>query len=63
MVNTEAEKNKVNYPKDFIEMKIHGGNHSYFGVYGLQKGDGVATINNEQQIQQTVDVIKFFIID
>ena len=57
------EKSKKNYPDSFEEMIIYGGNHSYFGVYGLQNGDGKATITNEQQIQQTVDVIKFFIID
>jgi hypothetical protein len=57
------EKYKVNYPKSFEEMIIYGGNHSYFGVYGVQKGDGKATITNEQQIQQTVDVIKLFVLD
>lgn len=56
------EKNKINYPEDFIEMKIHGGNHAYFGVYGFQKGDGQATITNEQQMQQTVDVLKVLIM-
>lgn len=33
---------------------IAGGNHSQFGYYGLQSGDGEATISREEQIGQTV---------
>lgn len=54
-------KYKANLPKDYHDMIIQGGNHSYFGVYGVQKGDGEATITNEQQIKQTVDIIKLLI--
>jgi len=36
---------------------IIGGNHAGFGDYGLQKGDGFATITYEEQIQQTVQLI------
>lgn len=57
------EKYKANYPDGFEEMIIHGGNHSYFGVYGFQKGDGNASITNYQQIQQTADVIKIMIME
>lgn len=34
---------------------IEGGNHGQFGWYGLQSGDGVATISREQQQAQIVD--------
>lgn len=51
------EKNKENLPKDFEEMIIEGGSHAYFGSYGEQKGDGNATISNEEQIQITVEKI------
>lgn len=30
-------------------LEIVGGNHAYFGNYGEQKGDGVATITREEQ--------------
>ena len=33
---------------------IEGGNHSQFGDYGLQSGDGVATISTEEQIRVSV---------
>ncbi len=33
---------------------IEGGNHAQFGSYGLQPGDGVATISPEEQQRQTV---------
>lgn len=32
---------------------IPGGCHAYFGMYGLQKGDGTPSISNTRQIQQT----------
>ncbi|HEX7587193.1 MAG TPA: alpha/beta hydrolase [Anaerolineae bacterium] len=41
---------------------IEGGNHGQFGWYGLQSGDGVATISREQQQAQivaaTIDLLK-----
>jgi hypothetical protein len=40
---------------------IQGGNHAQFGYYGIQSGDGVATISREEQqsqvIQATVDAL------
>ena len=38
-------KSKTNYPKDFTEIIIEGGYHSYFGMYGLMENDGIATIS------------------
>lgn len=39
----------------FVE--IEGGNHAGFGDYGDQKGDGEASISNEQQMMQTSEAI------
>lgn len=51
------EKNKKNLPADFCEYEIEGGCHSYFGMYGLQKGDGVPSIENDEQIILASDYI------
>ena len=41
---------------------IQGGNHAQFGYYGIQSGDGFATISREEQQKQavaaTVDLLK-----
>lgn len=50
-----------NMPKDFIEITIDGGNHSYFGTYGLQKGDNEASITNQEQIEIVCKLIADFI--
>ncbi|MCR8659772.1 alpha/beta hydrolase [Paenibacillus endoradicis] len=42
---------------------IPGGNHAYFGNYGEQKGDGIATITREEQQQLAVEEISTFILD
>lgn len=44
-------------PKDAQFFEIQGGNHAGFGDYGEQKGDGKATITNEQQIRESVQFI------
>ena len=44
-------------PNHFIERVIPGGNHAQFGNYGLQAGDGTATISSEEQQEQAADVI------
>ncbi len=49
--------NKSNLPKPLKEMVIQGGNHAYFGMYGLQEGDGTPEITNEEQIQITASAI------
>ena len=46
-------KSKKNYPKDFTEIIIEGGCHSYFGMYGLMINDGTPSISNIEQIQFT----------
>ncbi len=44
-------------PSSYYEHVIGGGIHSYFGMYGIQDGDGVPTISNETQMDVTVDYI------
>ena len=48
---------KPNLPQNMVEFVIDGGNHSGFGVYGLQDGDGKATITNEEQVNITAEKI------
>ena len=52
---------KPNLPDNFTEVVIDGGCHAYFGMYGEQEGDGVATISNQEQIAKTADAISEFI--
>lgn len=42
----EASKSRL--PKSSEELMIEGGNHSGFGMYGEQKGDGKASISNKE---------------
>jgi hypothetical protein len=35
---------------------IQGGNHAQFGNYGLQPGDGIATISTADQQRQAADL-------
>ena len=53
----EYEASKSNLPPDLTEYVIKGGNHSQFGSYGLQDGDGKATISAEDQREQTVSFV------
>ena len=63
--NTSGEEKyeecKANLPSDLSESVIDGGNHAGFGMYGEQKGDGVATITNAEQIEITADIIADFV--
>ena len=47
------EKNKINLPNNFAEIRIEGGNHAQFGMYGAQDGDGTPIISNVEQIKIT----------
>ncbi len=54
-------KYKDNYsflPSDTKELVIQGGCHSFFGSYGVQKGDGIPEISFSEQIKQTADFIE-----
>ncbi|WP_051204659.1 alpha/beta hydrolase [Butyrivibrio sp. VCD2006] len=55
------EDSKKFWPKDSEERIIKGGNHSYFGSYGIQNGDGVPEISNYAQITQTANIIAAWI--
>lgn len=52
------EKYRTNLPSTTIEEILYGGNHSQFGSYGLQEGDGVATISATLQVEETVQYTK-----
>lgn len=54
-------KYKTNLPENYSEYVIEGGNHAFYGVYGTQRGDGKATVTNEEQIKITAQKIIEFI--
>ena len=58
---TKVKEAKRLMPEDAIFTEIAGGNHGGFGDYGHQKGDGTATISNEQQINETSAYIVDFL--
>ena len=43
------ETGRVFLPEDTIYSELEGGNHAQFGDYGLQAGDGTATISPQAQ--------------
>lgn len=53
----DYHKNQNNLPENAHEITIEGGNHSQFGDYGLQRGDGEATISPEEQLEQVCDTV------
>ncbi len=53
--------NRINLPKSHEATIIEGANHSGFGMYGLQEGDGEATITNTRQIKETAAIIAEFV--
>ena len=55
------EKGKELLSPNVTEHVIEGGNHAQFGDYGPQKGDGEALISAEEQVEETVQVIKEWI--
>ena len=62
VINKEKyDESKALWPSDSEEYIIEGGIHSYFGSYGIQDGDGTPAISNEQQIEETADIISSWI--
>ena len=57
MNREKYDENKANLPSGFTETVIEGGCHAYFGMYGVQEGDGTPTITNEEQIRLTIESI------
>jgi pimeloyl-ACP methyl ester carboxylesterase len=47
-------------PAHTIYTAIMGGNHAQFGSYGIQSGDGQATISADEQLERTVNAIADF---
>lgn len=58
---SKLEKYKTNLPSNLTLFEINGGNHSYFGSYGVQKKDNEATITALQQWEITTLKIDEFI--
>ncbi|WP_455720867.1 alpha/beta hydrolase [Agathobacter sp.] len=53
------QKYQNNLPSDTNEFVIDGGCHSYFGSYGMQKGDGTPDISADEQIKATIDFLTY----
>ncbi len=56
------EESRSLWPSDSTEKVIDGGNHSYFGCYGIQKGDGKPEVSNQEQIEITAELIDEWIL-
>lgn len=64
VLSDKAKNNNiVNLPSDTQTVIIDGGNHAYFGSYGEQKGDGIATITAEKQQEITSEAIQSLIFE
>ena len=59
----KIEESRAYMPANYTEICIKGGNHAQFGNYGVQKGDGVASVSREEQQNQTVEAIYKMIRD
>lgn len=53
--SSKIEASKALLPVDVAFVAIQGGNHGQFGDYGLQSGDGAATISRAAQQMQAVN--------
>ena len=60
VLNIEKYQESTKNLKQFTEIIIEGGNHAYFGNYGDQKGDNIATISRTTQQEITInEILKF----
>ncbi|MCD7770170.1 MAG: alpha/beta hydrolase [Oscillospiraceae bacterium] len=57
VLSMEKLENGRQYAEDYTEICIDGGNHAGFGCYGVQSGDGTASITQEEQWEETVKTI------
>jgi dienelactone hydrolase len=57
ITNETIQRTRKLMPAGTTEISIDGGNHSQFGNYGTQRGDGQATITREEQQDQTLKAI------
>ena len=56
------EKGRQYLPASAVSEELPGGNHAQFGDYGLQEGDGVATVSREEQTRWAVERIEGLIL-
>jgi len=61
MNREKYDQYKNNLPRDLTEIEIMGGCHAYFGMYGEQDGDGIPTMDAQEQIRLTATYIQNFI--
>lgn len=54
---------RANLPADLTEVVIPGGCHSFFGNYGMQKGDGTPTLTRDMQQLLTAEAIAAFVLN
>ena len=54
------EKYKTNLPKGYTELVLQGGIHAGFASYGVQKGDGIATLSAAEQQAAAAQAIAEF---
>lgn len=54
------EQYRANLPQPVQEIQIRGGNHAFFGSYGLQEGDGLAAITAGEQLALTAAYLYTF---
>jgi predicted alpha/beta-hydrolase family hydrolase len=54
---SEIEESLPLLPFETEKVLIEGGNHAQFGDYDTQKGDGVATIEPEEQLKIVIEAI------
>lgn len=63
MNREKHDEYRKNLPESTLEIDIEGGNHAGFGMYGEQKGDGLATISQKEQIRVTANAIIELIVE
>ena len=58
----KLEAGRQYLPASALSEELPGGNHAQFGDYGLQKGDGTATVSREAQTAWAADRIEGMIL-
>ena len=63
VLNQETYQAAKDYlPIETVYFDIPGGNHSQFGDYGFQRGDGEATISQQTQVTLMIQVIQVWLL-
>ena len=59
VINRDSYREGRSYlPDNTVYYSVDGGNHAQFGSYGPQKGDGDATISEDEQQIRTVRALQ-----